>query len=288
MRLNREDKMTDQTQTFISVVMATYNHENYLRESIQSVLSQTHSNFELIIVNDNSSDASDEIIRQFANEDDRIVHISNDRNLRQSGARNKAIKIARGEFIVIVDSDDVCSSDRFEKQLNHFSEYPECDVLGTSYSIFFGTKVDECQSVVSANIDDIYSGQPLVHNPTCMIRRSVFVAHGSFNSKYDDAEDYELWSRWYAQGINFNNLPDVLYKKRIHEDCVSLTKIKRQLYLMLKINLIALFKYRRRFTKAGYFRMIAQFLRLIYLSLHLDVIIRRSSPFERMQEEKSK
>ena len=72
--------------------MATYNAEKYLRESIQSVLSQTHEYFELIIVNDNSSDASYEIIRQFAKEDERIVHITNDRNLRQSDARNKAIK----------------------------------------------------------------------------------------------------------------------------------------------------------------------------------------------------
>lgn len=279
--------MTNQTQKFISVVMATYNSEKYLAESIQSVICQTHENFELIIVNDNSSDLSDEIIRDFAEKDHRIVHLSNHRNMRQSATRNRAIEIAKGEFIVIVDSDDICLSDRFEKQLNHFSDHPECDVLGTSYSIFFDTKVDECQSVVSANIDDIYGGKPLVHNPTCMIRRSVFTVHGSFNSKYDDAEDYELWSRWLAQGVIFNNIPDVLYKKRIHEDCVSLTKIKRQLYLMLKINLIAIFRYRRRFTTAGYFRMIAQFLRFIYLSMHLDTILRGSTALDRIQKEKS-
>lgn len=276
--------MTNQTQTFVSVVMATFNSEKYLAESIQSVLCQTHENFELIIVNDNSSDLSDEIIRGFAEKDHRIVHLSNHRNMRQSATRNRAIEIAKGEFIVIVDSDDICLSDRFEKQLNHFSDHPECDVLGTSYSIFFDTKVDECQSVVSANIDDIYGGKPLVHNPTCMIRRSVFTVHGSFNSKYDDAEDYELWSRWLAQGVIFNNIPDVLYKKRIHGDCVSLTKIKRQLYLMLKINLIAIFKYRRRFTRAGYFRMVAQFLRFIYLSMHLDTILRGSTALDRIQK----
>lgn len=285
--MKSEGKMTSQSQIFLSVVMASYNSDKYLAESIQSVLSQTFGNFELIIVNDNSSDSSDEIIKSFAEKDHRIVHLSNDQNMRQSASRNRAIENAKGEFIVIVDSDDICVPERLERQLNYFSDYPECEVLGTSYSIFFDTKVNECQSVVSANINDIYDGQPLVHNPTCMIKRSVFVSHGSFNSKYDDAEDYELWSRWFAEGVNFNNLPDVLYKKRIHEDCVSLTKIKRQLYLMLKINLIALFKYRRRFTKAGYFRMIAQFLRLIYLSMHLDTILRGSTALERVQKEKS-
>jgi glycosyltransferase involved in cell wall biosynthesis len=287
MSVGGEGKVNSQTQTFLSVVMATYNSDKYLAESIQSVLSQTFENFELIIVNDNSSDSSDQIIKSFAEQDHRIVHLSNDWNMRQSASRNRAIENAKGEFIIIVDSDDICMPERLERQLNYFSDHPECDVLGTSYSIFFDTKVNECQSVVSANIDDIYGGQPLVHNPTCMIKRSVFVSHGSFNSKYDDAEDYELWSRWFAQGVNFNNLPDVLYKKRIHEDCVSLTKIKRQLYLMLKINLIALFKYRRRFTKAGYFRMIAQFLRFIYLTMHLDTILRGSTALERVQKEKS-
>ena len=279
--------MTIETQKFVSVVMATYNSEKYLPESIQSVLAQTHAHFELIIVNDNSSDGSDAIIEKFAKDDDRIVHISNDRNLRQSGARNKAIKISRGEFIVIVDSDDICLPNRLERQLSYFSEHPDCDVLGSYYSNFFGSKVDECKSVVTANTEDIYDGKPMVHNPTCMIKRTIFHTHGFFNSKYDDAEDYELYSRWFSKGVNFDNLTEVLYTKRIHENCVSLSNIEHQIYLMLKINLIALFKYRRRFTKAGYFRMLEQLLRFIYLSLHLDKIFRGSSALERIQKERS-
>jgi glycosyltransferase involved in cell wall biosynthesis len=280
--------MTNQTQTFVSVVMATYNHESYLSSSIRSILSQTHTNFELIIVNDNSPDASHDIIREFADMDERIVYLLNEQNLKLSSCRNKAIKAAKGEFIVIVDSDDICMPDRLEKQLNHFDTYPDCDVLGSSFCLFFDSNVEECTSVVTAKTDDIYNGQPLVHGPTCMIRRSVFLEHGFFNSKYDDAEDYELWSRWFSQGVVFNNIPEVLYKKRIHEGCVSLVKMKHQIYLMLKINLIAQFKYHRRFTKAGYFRMVAQFLRFIYLSFRLDTIFRRSSAFDRMQVDANK
>ena len=279
--------MTNQPKTFVSVVMATYNHEKYLGTSITSILSQTHSNFELIIVNDNSPDRSDDIIREFAAMDERIVYLLNERNLKLSACRNKAIKAAKGDFIVIVDSDDICTPDRLEKQLNHFDTHPDCDVLGSSYGLFFDSNAEVCDSVVSANTNDIYNGQPLVHGPTCMIRRSVFVTHGFFNSKYDDAEDYELWSRWLAQGVVFNNIPDVLYKKRIHEGCVSLVKMKHQIYLMLKINLIAVLKYRRPFSKAGYLRMLEQFFRVIYLSLRLDRIFRRSSAFDRIQEGRS-
>jgi len=280
----QEEKMTNQTKTFVSVVMATYNHEKYLGASIRSILSQTYSNFELIIVNDNSPDGSDEIIREFAAMDERIVYLLNERNLKLSACRNKAIKAAKGEFIVIVDSDDICAPDRLEKQLNHFDTHPDCDVLGSSFCLFFDSDVGACNSVVTANTNDIYNGQPLVHGPTCMIRRSIFVKYGYFNSKYDDAEDYELWSRWFDQGVVFNNIADVLYKKRIHEGCVSLVKMKHQIYLMLKINLIAVLKYRRRFSKAGYLRMFAQFFRLTYLSLRLDRIFRRSSAFDRIQE----
>lgn len=278
-----DDQTTNETQKFVSVVMATYNHDKYLRESIKSILSQTYTNFELIIVNDNSPDKTDEIIRQFVDGDQRILYISNEKNLKLSACRNKAIKAAKGEFVVIVDSDDLCMPNRLEKQLEYFSKHPECDVLGTSFCLFFDSNMDECKSIVSANTADIYNGQPLVHGPTCMIRRSVFLEHGYFNSKYDDAEDYELWSRWFSQGVVFNNIPEVLYKKRIHEGCVSLVKMKHQIYLMLKINLIAQFKYRRRFTKDGYVRMLAQGLRFAYLSLRLDTILRRSSAFDRMQ-----
>jgi hypothetical protein len=120
-----------------------------------------------------------------------------------------------------------------------------------------------------------------------MMKRSIFSTYGFFNSKYDDAEDYELWSRWFSQGVKFHNVPEVLYKKRIHEGCVSLSKIKHQIFLMLKINLIALFKYQRQFTRAGYFRTLEQFLRLVYLILRLDKIFRRSNAFDRMRKERS-
>jgi len=133
---------------FVSVVMATYNHDRYLHQSIQSVLSQSYSNFELIIVNDNSKDTSDEIIKTIANHDHRIVYIKNDQNEKLSACRNKAIRMAKGEFVVIVDSDDICMPNRLQRQLDYFSSHPKCDVLGTSFCLFLDSNVDECKSVV--------------------------------------------------------------------------------------------------------------------------------------------
>jgi glycosyltransferase involved in cell wall biosynthesis len=284
MIMNFKDKINEKSEILLSVVMAVYNSDKFLCESIESVLSQTYPHFEFIIVNDNSSDTSEIIIQKYAAKDKRIVYLTNEVNSKQSETRNKAIKIAKGGYIVVVDSDDICVLNRFEKQLHYFIRNPDCDVLGSSYCLFYDDKVDECKSVVSASVSDIYDGKPLVHNPTCMIKREVFLNHGYYESKYDNAEDYELWSRWFSQGVIFHNLPEVLYKKRIHEGCVSVSRIKHQLYLMLKINIIALYKYHRRFTLAGYLRLLEQFFYFIYLGLRLDRIYRRTKPLDRVRD----
>lgn len=270
-----ENKVITKTSPLLSVVMAVYNGEKHLHESIDSVLLQTYSRFELIIVNDGSTDESEYIIREYAEKDKRIIYLKNDLNLGQSKTRNKAINIAKGEYIVIVDSDDICLPDRFEKQIMFFEKNPNVDVLGSDYCLFSGSLKDDCRMVVSANAGDIYNGKPPVHNPTCMIKRSIFYSYGFYDPAYDNAEDAELWFRWFSQDVYFDNISEVLYKKRNHSGSVSISNIRPQVYLMLKINLIAIFKYRIRFTMYGYLRMLEQLFYLIYLLLGLNVIYKK-------------
>lgn len=256
----------------LSVVMGVYNREKYLHEAIESVLCQTYRKFEFFIVNDGSTDNSWEIIKSYAKTDARIKCINNRKNLGQSGARNVAIKKAKGDFIVIADSDDICTPNRFERQTKYFQKhFNKIDVLGSDYGIF-SDKSKKIFDIVKANVKDLYNGKPPVHNPTCMIKRSVFKDYGYYNPKFDNAEDVELWFRWFSQGVRFDNIPKVLYKKREHEGCVSKTRIRSQDYLMLKINIIAVTKYRLHFTFHGYLRILEQFFYLIYLSLRLDKI----------------
>ncbi|MFZ2187710.1 MAG: glycosyltransferase [Candidatus Moraniibacteriota bacterium] len=265
-----ETETMRENKPLLSIVMAVYNSGEYLRESIESVLSQTYTHFEFIIVNDDSSDGSEGIIREYAAKDKRVVYLKNDANLRQSETRNKAIRLAKGEMIAIVDSDDICVVDRFERQVNFFNENPDTDVLGTDYCIFFNDTVKECDSVVSANADDIYDAKPPVHNPTCLMKKNVFMQYGYYDSKYDNAEDVELWFRWFSQGVRFANLHEVLYKKRTHEGSVSISKIMDQIYLMLKVDMIAIFRNHIRFTRKGYLHVLEQLFYLVYLFLKLD------------------
>ena len=101
----------------VSVIMAVYNNEKTLPEAINSILSQTYKCFELIIVDDCSSDDSMEVIKDYAKQDDRVVLIKNEMNLGLPISLNKAIKISKGDYIVRMDGDDICSVDRLEKQV---------------------------------------------------------------------------------------------------------------------------------------------------------------------------
>lgn len=278
--MSSENKTIVKTEPFLSVVMAVYNSGKYLRESIESVLLQTYSHFELILVNDGSTDESEGIIQEYIEKDKRIVYLKNDINLGQSETRNKAIRSAKGDYIAIVDSDDVCLADRFEKQVCFLRENPNVDVLGSSYCLFFNGREDKCETIVSADVNDLRNGTPPVHNPTCMIKRKTFLKHGYYDSKYDNAEDYELWLRWFSQNVRFENMPDVLYKKRTHPGSVSISNIKRQIYLMLKIDFIAITRYHIRFTARGYAHVIEQFLYLVYLYLGLNNIYAKGRPIK--------
>jgi glycosyltransferase involved in cell wall biosynthesis len=276
--------MSENKKDFLSVVMPVHNGERYLRHAIESVLSQTYANFEFIIVNDGSRDASAMIIKEYQEIDARIRVININPNAGVSNARNVGIDAAVGDYIVNVDCDDINDSQRFLRQLDYFrSSNKEIDVLGTWFRLFYDDAKDGYKSV-PVDILDIYDGKPPVHNPTCMIKKSTFLTYGKYNTKYDNAEDYELWSRWSFCGVVFDNLPENLYEKRIHDKCTSIARIKHQIYLMLKINIIAVFLYKRKFTRSGYLRMLEQLAYLIYLGLRLDKIFRRSSVLERIKK----
>src|SRR3989344_2426163 len=126
-----ETEITVKKEPLLSVVMAVYNSEKYLSTSIKSVLSQTYPHFELIIVNDGSIDGSESIAREYIAKDKRIVYLKNEVNAGQSATRNRAIKCAKGDYIAIVDSDDICIPSRFEKQVNFLNKNKNIDVLGS-------------------------------------------------------------------------------------------------------------------------------------------------------------
>lgn len=261
----------------VSVIMPVYNGEKYLGNAILSILNQTYRNLELIIINDGSTDKSKLIINRFKQKDRRVKIIDLVRNKGISNALNCGIEAARGNYIARMDCDDISVPKRIEKQLLFFQQNKsQVDVCGTYFRLM-NPAIGSEQKVIPAFADDFKNGRPPVHHPTCMIKRETFNKMGGYNTSYDDAEDIDLWFRWHANGVRFANIPEALYEKRIHAGSVSVLRVKRQVLLMLKINLKAIFKYRIRFSLRGYVRIIEQLLYYIYLSLKLTKIYSRSN-----------
>jgi glycosyltransferase involved in cell wall biosynthesis len=117
----------------ISVVMSVYNGEKYLRQAIESILQQTYTDFEFIIIDDGSTDSSREIIQSY--DDKRIRLVINEQNIGLTKSLNKGIRLAKGEFIARMDADDISLPQRFEKQVAYLDSHPEVGVLGTYANI---------------------------------------------------------------------------------------------------------------------------------------------------------
>ena len=199
----------------ISVVMPVYNQkEEYLREAIDSILNQTYKDFEFVIVNDGSTNNSEEVILSYS--DNRIVYIKQE-NQGVARSLNNGIEIANGEYIARMDSDDISLPERFEKQIKFLDEHPEISILGTWYETF--PKIKITKTPQNVRFTDILNACCICH-PSVMMRKADL---DKYNLRYNPeftSEDYELWSRA-VQYLNIQNLPEVLVKYRLHEENIS-------------------------------------------------------------------
>ncbi|MDR3208253.1 MAG: glycosyltransferase [Rickettsiales bacterium] len=210
----------------ISVLMPAYNSEKYIAEAIDSILSQTFTNFEFIIINDGSTDKTAEIVRAYA--DPRIVFVDNKKNHGVIAVLNQGMEMCRGEYIARMDSDDISFPERFAEQVEFMDKHKKVGVLGTYFHIF-GNGIDRIETKpLYAGLKEMTKTSPVGH-PTAMIRKSVFDAHNlRYNSRYKYCEDYELWLR--AAGFTkIANLQKVLLRYRWHGKNVSLIHEKEQL-----------------------------------------------------------
>lgn len=205
----------------VSVILPVYNGEKYVREAVESVLDQTFPDFELIIIDDGSTDATSEILDRFS--DSRIARLRNEKNFGLVGSLNKGLGESRGEFIARMDADDVSLPERFEKQVAYLVAHPEIGVLGTAI-LQTDNRGQGIAAVVlpethEAILREMLSGLAVAH-PTVMARRQVVLAAGGYNPNFGDAEDTELWSRLIFR-TRFANLSQVLHRHRLHNQSVT-------------------------------------------------------------------
>lgn len=196
----------------ISVVMPVYNGERHVGESIDSILAQTHSDFELIIVDDGSIDRTPEILEAYRKKDPRIKIITNEKNMGVIISRNRALNASSGRLIANQDADDIARPDRLMTQMRYMSEHPECGLLGARAEIIDGEgrrtgmyKHPRSHVIISAHM--CFASQFV--NSSVMMRRDAIKAVGQYDETMLHAEDYDLLSRM-ARGFRSANLPFVL------------------------------------------------------------------------------
>jgi glycosyltransferase involved in cell wall biosynthesis len=210
----------------ISVITTVYNGEPYLREAIESVLAQSVSDFEYVIVNDASTDNSLKILHEYAAKDARIRVIDNEKNLGLPGSRNKVLPMVRGKYVAWQDADDVSLPHRFERILARMEDDPTVGMCGAWLEFFQG---DTIKGYRRYDVDDaplrkrIFRYSPVAH-PTALIRRECFEQLGGFDLSFAPAEDLELSFR-FGTRFKFANVPEVLLRYRQHTASMTFTKL---------------------------------------------------------------
>ena len=208
----------------VTVLMPVFNAEKYLREAIDSILAQTFRYFELLIINDGSTDGSSDILASYS--DPRIVIVDNEQNIGLANSLNKGLALARGELVARMDADDISFPDRLMKQVCFMRRNPSVAVLGTQVAFINADgrkiKVFACRQPISplATKYALMFGAPVSH-PSVVFRKELIVnKFGGYNQAYKVSEDTELWCRVGKEHL-IQNLPDVLLTMRLHSMSVS-------------------------------------------------------------------
>lgn len=215
----------------ISVVMPVYNGANYIREAVESILNQTFTDFEFIVIDDCSTDRSWEILTKYANQDQRVKLFKNEENLGVTKSLNKGLKLAQGDYIARQDADDVSLPERFEKQVALLEL--DSEVVLASCNIEFvdaeghslATFRRECDRELIAWYLIFYNY--LWGHSQVMFRRKSAMDLGGYCESHHYNEDYELWCRLIKVG-SMVILPEVLLQRRKHSRSISSEKASEQ------------------------------------------------------------
>lgn len=221
----------------VTVLMPVYNGERYLAEAMKSILNQSFTDFEFLIINDGSTDRTLEIASSF--EDHRVQVVSNTRNEGLIAALNRGLALAQGEYIARMDQDDISLPMRLEKQVSFMDAHDDIGVLGTAFQL-----IDKEGTAISMPVIfprshhvltwSLFYYSPFVH-PSVMFRKITVVAAGGYSARATHAEDYDLWFRL-SRLTRLSNLPDILILLRKHDTNITTIYLNEHLSGAVLIN----------------------------------------------------
>jgi glycosyltransferase involved in cell wall biosynthesis len=225
-----EPSNVSQTPPTVSVALAVYNSDRYLRACLDSILSQTWTDFEFLIIDDGSTDNSLKILEAYAAQDQRI-QLTSRPNRGIAKTRNELLAQAKGEFIAVMDGDDIALADRFARQVAFLQNHPEVVCVGSAMNWIDeqGRYLGHC--AVPEQDEEIQAlllgGISLLHHPCTMVRRSAMLQVGGYDESMIASVDLDLWLRLGEVG-RLANLPDTLFHYRLHSGSITNARQKRQ------------------------------------------------------------
>lgn len=211
----------------ISVVMSVYNGEKYLEEVIESILKQSYDNWELIIVNDASTDSTAKILENYQKKDARIRVLTNETNKKLPASLNYGISVAKGKYILRVDADDICTTNRFERQLRYMETHPDVDVTWClSYELRDGIIQNNVisYSVAYEKTKASLLMFGLVNHSGILMKRSLFEEY-AYDPEATISEDLRLWLE-ILQKYKMQGMREYLTVYRIHSEQATNEKNK--------------------------------------------------------------
>lgn len=221
--------------------MAVFNGEAYLRQAVESILNQTFTDFEFIIVNDGSTDGTESILRSYR--DGRIIILNNLDRMGLTKSLNAGLKIAQGTYIARMDADDISHETRLEKQVKFIDSHSEIGILGTDY---YEIDKDGNRLISKVNIPEtdeqirkvLFKYNPFIHS-SLMIRKSILNDIGYYDESFMASQDYDLILRILAK-YQGHNLKEELIVKIIDFNSISFNKLRSQVYYSIKARIKAL------------------------------------------------
>lgn len=219
----------------VSILLPVYNGEHFLKEAVESILSQTFTDFEFIIMDDGSTDGTSAILDHYKRSDDRI-HVHHHEHQGLIASLNRGCHIAQGKYLARMDADDVSLPERLAKQVEYLETHPEVGVLGCGVQVIDGCgnktrilRFPTTHSVLRFRLC-FFNALTFAH-PAVMMRRELLERVEGYNPDMVHSEDYELWSRLCGL-TRLSNLRDVLFYLRKHES--NVTRIPQHIQLQIK------------------------------------------------------
>lgn len=219
-------------QPKVSVIMGIYNCEKTLTEAIDSILTQTYTNWELILCDDGSTDGTYALAQKYKDQlPDKIILLKNERNRKLSYTLNRCLEAASGELVARMDADDISHPDRFEKQVRFLREHPDIQLVGTDMQCFDETGEHGVRHAVEKpDRMTLKRTTPFFH-ATIMTYKTVYDELGGYTvgRRAERIEDVELWFRFFQRGFCGANIPEALYDVRENYETIKRRTIRERI-----------------------------------------------------------